>query len=1292
MKTFYRMVCLLVLAFCLSACGKYSGLGILAKDSEKAMDALLEKHLLGDDVVSAEIEKHFTAFCDGKETLGDFPYLVKLMKLSPSVTTKTFKAFLADGATLTDADDDGMTPMEYACRAQQDAWVNFLLAHSREAGMGNSLITGTVCSDQSSLVTLAVQLNDGDLLKMLLREQPSEASRADKAGRLPLLLALQAEHTYIAEMLLKAGANPATPNREGVTPFGYAFKKGDDELCMLLVSHLSAANIPAVDGKPALQAAFESGRMVLFEKLMQAGCSVPVQDDNRCDLLMAACRQGNVKAVELVLQQCTADFLANGKTPLMEACVQGHLDVVNRLLAQGVQVNNASAEGDTALLLAVRHNRENLVQPLLQAHANPNIGDASGKTALMVAAEAGHADMVRALLQGGADVLVKDKEGRLPMDVAAGDEIRTMIAETLGKRLVAEANTESSSSLYNAAVCYADGIGVPKSSAKAAELLTLLSKRNYAPALNLSALISYQSAPEKNAESAVKLWTKAAENGSLQAVQNLAFCRMQGIGCAQDAQAALNGFAKAAAGGVTEAMANAGVANEQLYGGSATYKNYAAAAARGNVSAMANAGRCELLGLYGAKKEEEKGFQYLVQAAEKGNAMARYNMALCYIEGMGTDVNSAKGYRILEEMADSFAPAAYNAGLLSELGKGTSQSYTKAARFYEKAVASELPEAMYNLGRLHEKGQGVSRDEARAFELYSQAAEQGLGLAHFALGICYQKGIGTEKNLPSAIDCLRKAAANEDAAPLYFLGMSYLAGGAQEDTAEEDETLASMSTPEKAVYYFRKAAEKKYAPAQYELAECLMSGKGCKKSAEEAFLAYKQAAEQGEPRAVYALARCYHLGLGTARDNKKAAAGYLKAARLGNAVAMYNAGALLQRGADGLPKDAQGALKWYTSAAEQGYTPAFYALGDCYNLGIGTEVNRVKAAEYYQKGSAAGDVRAKHNLAVCLAKGEGAVQDVAAAYKLFDEAAQKNYAPAQYNAALCLLQGIGVQKDEAAAVALLRKAAKSEPAARYNLACCLLQGVGTARREKEAAAQFLKLAESGHQLAAYRLGMCYASGTGVAKNVDEAHRWLESAAKAGIPEAVLNKGVLLAAEKGNEPAAADCFQAAAEKGMPEAEYQYALCLLHGKGRPRDVQAGLKLLQSAADQGLASAVYTLGIVYDGGITGVAPQPELAARNYRRAVELLQPLAEQGDAAAQTRLGCCYYLGLGVIINYQTAVDWFSKAAEQENAEAMYYLGLCYLSGKGVPKDSAPAKQWFRKAADHGHAAALKLLNH
>ena len=85
------------------------------------------------------------------------------------------------------------------------------------------------------------------------------------------------------------------------------------------------------------------------------------------------------------------------------------------------------------------------------------------------------------------------------------------------------------------------------------------------------------------------------------------------------------------------------------------------------------------------------------------------------------------------------------------------------------------------------------------------------------------------------------------------------------------------------------------------------------------------------------------------------------------------------------------------------------------------------------------------------------------------------------------------------------------------------------------------------------------------------------------------------------------------------------------------------------------------------------------------------ADQGHATAMHDLGILYANGLGVVQDTGKAREWFEKAADKGDANAMFNLGVFYEKGDGVAQDRAKAREWYQKAADMGDAEAIATLD-
>ena len=83
---------------------------------------------------------------------------------------------------------------------------------------------------------------------------------------------------------------------------------------------------------------------------------------------------------------------------------------------------------------------------------------------------------------------------------------------------------------------------------------------------------------------------------------------------------------------------------------------------------------------------------------------------------------------------------------------------------------------------------------------------------------------------------------------------------------------------DKAVFWYKKAAEKGHAKAQNNLACCYGGGDGVEQDFETAVYWYTQAAEKGYDKAQYNLGVCYTNGYGVDKDDEEAVRLYKLAA------------------------------------------------------------------------------------------------------------------------------------------------------------------------------------------------------------------------------------------------------------------------------------------------------------------------------------------------------------------------------------------------------------------------------
>ena len=163
---------------------------------------------------------------------------------------------------------------------------------------------------------------------------------------------------------------------------------------------------------------------------LAAALAFPLLNSNATPLHDAA-RDGNLDEINRLIAN-GADVNAKDDgwiwTPLHPACKYGHEEVVKVLIEAGADVNAKSSTGWRPLHEAISRGHESIVadllaagadvNALLTAGADVNAKDDGGITPLHSSSDGGREPVVKALLAAGADVNAKNNDGQTPMNYA----------------------------------------------------------------------------------------------------------------------------------------------------------------------------------------------------------------------------------------------------------------------------------------------------------------------------------------------------------------------------------------------------------------------------------------------------------------------------------------------------------------------------------------------------------------------------------------------------------------------------------------------------------------------------------------------------------------------------------------------------------------------------------------------------------------------------------------------------------------------------------------------------------
>ncbi|XP_044303194.1 ankyrin repeat domain-containing protein 17 isoform X6 [Varanus komodoensis] len=153
--------------------------------------------------------------------------------------------------------------------------------------------------------------------------------------------------------------------------------------------------------------------------------------DNRS--LAEACSEGDVNAVRklLIEGRSVNEHTEEGESLLCLACSAGYYELAQVLLAMHANVEDRGVKGDITPLMAAANGGHVKIVKLLLAHgADVNAQSSTGNTALTYACAGGYVDVVKALLESGASIEDHNENGHTPL-MEAGSAGHVEVARVL---------------------------------------------------------------------------------------------------------------------------------------------------------------------------------------------------------------------------------------------------------------------------------------------------------------------------------------------------------------------------------------------------------------------------------------------------------------------------------------------------------------------------------------------------------------------------------------------------------------------------------------------------------------------------------------------------------------------------------------------------------------------------------------------------------------------------------------------------------------------------------------------
>ncbi|WP_211231795.1 ankyrin repeat domain-containing protein [Ottowia thiooxydans] len=156
--------------------------------------------------------------------------------------------------------------------------------------------------------------------------------------------------------------------------------------------------------------------------LLASGLDPNTKDERGLPGLYIALQEGSLKVARMLIDSPKLKAESRNPTdesPLMMASFKGYLDLAQRLIQKGADVNKP---GWTPLHYAATNGQLKLMELLLEEHAFIDAQSPNGTTPLMMAASYGAPEAVKLLIQAGADLQMRNQKGLTALDFAQNAE------------------------------------------------------------------------------------------------------------------------------------------------------------------------------------------------------------------------------------------------------------------------------------------------------------------------------------------------------------------------------------------------------------------------------------------------------------------------------------------------------------------------------------------------------------------------------------------------------------------------------------------------------------------------------------------------------------------------------------------------------------------------------------------------------------------------------------------------------------------------------------------------------
>ncbi len=269
----------------------------------------------------------------------DVPFSAKAFtKAASEGKNNIVDLFIAGGMDININDDE--TPLISAVVNNQKGMVEFLLQKKADPNVHSYLGSPLLLSSKSGFY---------DISKMLL-QAGADIDYKMSSGMTPLLEAVKNDHLEVAELLIKNGAEAdegdSLYNR---TPLYFAASNGNADMINLLCENDADMNDPDVNGNTPIYCAVVNKHSEIVSLLMDKGVKLSDSKNNVCRAVLEACSRNSDQILNtMIAKGLDVNCLAPEGIPLLSWCIKNrYFDSAKILLAAKAGIDVQDREGET---------------------------------------------------------------------------------------------------------------------------------------------------------------------------------------------------------------------------------------------------------------------------------------------------------------------------------------------------------------------------------------------------------------------------------------------------------------------------------------------------------------------------------------------------------------------------------------------------------------------------------------------------------------------------------------------------------------------------------------------------------------------------------------------------------------------------------------------------------------------------------------------------------------------------------------------------------------------------------